>query len=163
MRLDLAWVGGAVLLAAAALAGAWIFELGFGYLPCKLCLLQRWPYYIGLPLGALAVYAGWSGADRRVVLALGAAFALAMTASMALGVYHAGAEWKFWPGPSDCGGRVATMPGSVEDFRKSLAAARAIRCDEAALRVLGLSFAGWNVLVSAACAAMAICGLRRTI
>lgn len=161
-RADLFWLGLALALSAAALAGAWVFELGFGYLPCKLCLWQRWPYYLGMPAGLLALYAAWSGADRRIVLLFGGLFALAMLIGAGLGIYHAGAEWKFWPGPTDCGGRVGAMPGTVEDFRKSLAATRVIRCDEAALRVLGLSFPGWNVVVSAATAAMTVLGFART-
>jgi len=161
VRADVLWLGLAGALATAALLGAWIFELGLGYLPCKLCLWQRWPYYIGLPLALLGLFMAWSGADRRVVLVLGGLFALVMLAGAALGVYHAGAEWKFWPGPTDCGGRIGAMPGSVDDFRKSLTTARVVRCDEAALRVLGLSFPGWNVLVSVACVAATMLGLRR--
>ncbi|MFL5200634.1 MAG: disulfide bond formation protein B, partial [Microvirga sp.] len=37
--------------AAATVGGALIFEHAFGYVPCKLCLIQRNPYYIAIPLG----------------------------------------------------------------------------------------------------------------
>ena len=30
------------------------FEHIGGYIPCKLCLEQRWPYYAGVPLMAVA-------------------------------------------------------------------------------------------------------------
>ena len=146
-------------LAIAAIAGAWVFELAFGYAPCKLCLLQRWPYYIGIPLGLAAYAAGGAATSAgRVLIAL---FVVAFLVSAGLGFYHAGAEWKFWAGPTDCGGRIQEGPASVLDLRKSLETARVVRCDEAALRVLGLSFPGWNVLVSIAAAGLAAAGFRR--
>lgn len=37
--------------AAATIGGALVFEHVFGYVPCKLCLIQRNPYYIAIPLG----------------------------------------------------------------------------------------------------------------
>jgi len=43
----------------------------------------------------------------------------------------------------------------MEDFRKQLQTIRVVRCDEVSLRVLGLSFAGWNVLLSVSLAAIA--------
>lgn len=147
----------ALFLAVAAIAGAWVFELGFGYLPCKLCLWERWPYYIGIPLGLAALAAGGGGMGRF----LQGAMVLVFLAGAGLAVYHAGAEWAFWPGPSDCGGRIADGPANVLDLKASIRATKVIRCDQAALRVLGLSFAGWNVLVSLAVAALAAAGLCR--
>lgn len=140
-------------LAVAAIAGAWIFELGFGYVPCKLCLLQRWPYYIGLPIGIGALLAGGNRTKLgRILIVL---FILAFIVSIGLGIYHAGVEWTFWQGPTDCGGRIVDTPASISDFRKSLQTAKVVRCDDAALRVLGLSFAGWNAIVSAVVAGLA--------
>lgn len=136
-------------LALVALVAAWLFEWLGGYVPCKLCLQQRWPYYIGVPLALCAALAiqrvGYVGLGR----VLAAALALAFLASVAMGLYHAGVEWKLWAGPADCGGRLVGNPGGVADFRAVLDGARIIRCDEAPGRFLGLSFAGWNVIVSA--------------
>ncbi len=74
--------------------------------------------------------------------------ALGFLANAGLGTYHAGAEWKFWQGPATCAaasGDLATNAGSLlQDLRR----VQVIRCDEAAWRFLGLSFAGWNVLTS---------------
>ena len=39
-------------VAFATIAGAWIFEAA-GYLPCDLCLKQRWVYYAGVPLAGM--------------------------------------------------------------------------------------------------------------
>jgi disulfide bond formation protein DsbB len=72
-------------------------------------------------------------------------------------VYHAGVEWRFWPGPSSCTGVVAGPP-SAADLMKELQHAKVVACDEAQLRILGLSLAGWNAILSAALAALALRG-----
>jgi len=41
------------VIAFATIAGAWIFQ-GLGYPPCDLCYEQRYAYYVGVPLAALA-------------------------------------------------------------------------------------------------------------
>ena len=68
-------------------------------------------------------------------------------ANAGLGVYHAGVEWKFWEGPSACAGtqQITTNAGNMLEALKQT---NVVRCDEAAWRFLGLSFAGWNVLAS---------------
>jgi disulfide bond formation protein DsbB len=144
----------AILLAAAAIGGAWFSELGLGYVPCKLCLWQRWPYYIALPLAATALARLAVPEARGALVLLAGVLGVIFFISAGLGLYHAGVEWKFWLGPSDCGGRVITAAPSLEDFRKSLEKARVVLCDEAPMRVLGLSFAGWNAVISALVAAL---------
>jgi disulfide bond formation protein DsbB len=46
----------------------------------------------------------------------------------------------------------------MEDVRKQMETTRIIRCDEVSLRILGLSLADWNVLVSAGIALVAALG-----
>jgi len=82
--------------------------------------------------------------------------ALAFLANAGLGVYHAGAEWKFWPGPDTCAAPSAATATNAKDLLKGLDAVTVIRCDEAAGRFAGLSFAGWNVLLSIALCAGAL-------
>ena len=131
------------LAAAATVGGALVFEHAFGYVPCKLCLIQRNPYYIAIPLGlAAAVLPPRWG---RIGLWL---LALVFIVSAGLGAYHAGVEWGFWAGPSDCGGGSGAGAGNVGDFLNQLQTTRVVSCTEAAWRFLGLSLAGWNVLIS---------------
>ena len=131
--------------------------LGFqhigGYMPCKLCLEQRLPYYIGIPVALLALLAAVFRLPPLVVRGLLVAVALLMTWSIWLGVFHSGVEWGFWPGPADCG-VVAPAPagGNLLD---QLDAVIPPSCDQAAGRFLGLSFAGWNVVASLGLAAIA--------
>ncbi len=147
----------ALALAAFAIGAAWVFELVLGYIPCKLCLWQRWPYYVGLPLIVLGLLAHQREGRYGPARILGALVALTFAVSFALGVYHSGVEWKFWAGPADCGGRIFTGPANAMDFAKSLETARAVSCTSAPWRLLGLSFAGWNAVISLA---LALLGLR---
>ena len=150
---DLRHVAGVIFLAAAAtIAGALAFEHGAGLRPCKLCLLQRNPYYLALVLAALVAVLPLGRGARRWGVGL---LALVFLVSAGLGAYHAGVEWGFWAGPSDCGATSAPAAGSVGDFMTSLQTTRVVSCTEAAWRFLGLSLAGWNVVISLGLAALA--------
>src|SRR3974377_1467681 len=80
----------------AALAGAWIIQF-LGYKPCALCLEQRIAYYAAAPGGLVAAYLTHKA--PKLAAALLAALVAALLYNAGLGVYHAGAEWHFWPGP----------------------------------------------------------------
>ena len=137
----------AVILAALA------FEHIGGYRPCPLCLQQRYAYYFAIPAGAAAFMAARSGRPDMARLLL-AAIALGYLINAGLGAYHSGVEWKWWDGPKACG---ALSPLSSTDAGGLLdrLGRPVIRCDEAPWRLLGLSLAGWNVLISAGLAAFA--------
>ncbi len=141
--------------AAATLAGAWTFQ-ALGFQPCELCLIERYPYYASLPLAAAAVVLARNAPPlfARAILVLLAAFFLA---GAALAAYHAGVEWKFWPGPTGCTGKFVAAT-SMEAFRAQLEHVRVVRCDAPALRVFGLSLAAWNVPISLAIALAAFLG-----
>jgi disulfide bond formation protein DsbB len=150
-------------IAAATLAGAWFFELVLDIKPCPLCLEQRYAYYLAFPLGALVAFAATRDAPRGVILAGLVILAIAALGNAWLGAYHAGVEWKFWQGPTDCSGPVVDL-GSAGNLLERLDTVKVIRCDEVQWRFLGLSLAGYNVLISllmAAIAAWGIAGLRR--
>ena len=131
--------------AALTVGGALVFEHGLGYVPCKLCLMERVPYYLAAPLALIAALL--PPRPARFLLGL---VALVLIYGAGLGVYHAGAEWGFWPGPSDCGGGSGAGPADVADFLKKLETVRPVDCTAAAWRFLGLSLAGWNALIAAA-------------
>ena len=146
------------VIAAATLAGAWFFQLVLDIRPCPLCLEQRYAYYLALPLALVVAFAAARGAPRSLLLAGFAVLLLAALANAWLGGYHAGVEWKFWEGPTDCSGPVLDL-GSAGTLLQRLDSVKVIRCDEVQWRFLGLSLAGYNVLISLAMAAIAAWGL----
>ena len=149
----------ALVLALLAIGGAWYSQLVLGLQPCELCLLQRWPYYVGVPVALIAVLVAKSAPQGRLIAWLLWLVALIFLISAGLGVYHAGVEWGFWPGPSACTGQYAPA-ASTDDFLKSLQAGPSVRCDAAAIRIVGVSLAGWNAIVSLLVAASAAVGAR---
>ncbi len=137
----------AILLGAvASIAGAWTFE-AWGYIPCELCLLGRKPYYVGIGVAALCVALSARGRDDLARKGL-PWLALIFLVGAAIAAYHAGVEWKLWSGPADCTGPM-TAPASQSDFLSRLKHVRPVRCDEPALRIIGLSLAAWSALLCA--------------
>ena len=145
-------------IAADTLAGAWFFQLVLDIRPCPLCLEQRYAYYLAVPLGLALAFAASRRAPQPVLLAGLAALLLAALANAWLGGYHAGVEWKFWEGPTDCSGPIVNL-GSAGNLLERLDTEKVIRCDEVQWRFLGLSLAGYNVLISLLMAVMAVWGI----
>src|ERR1700682_6549402 len=147
-------------MAAATLAGAWFFQLVLDIRPCPLCLEQRYAYYLAIPLGALVALAAARGAPRALLLAGLAILAAAALANAGLATYHAGVEWQLWQGPTDCTGEIGNL-GSAGNLLQRLDTVKVIRCDEVQWKFLGLSLAGYNVLISLLMAAIAAWGIVR--
>jgi len=146
------------VVAAATIAGAWFFQLVLDIAPCPMCLEQRYAYYAIIPLAVLIAIAAARGAPRAVLLLALALIVLAALGNAAFGAYHAGVEWKFWQGPTDCSGPVVDL-GSAGTLLQRLDSVKVIRCDEVQWRFLGLSLAGYNVLISLLMAVMAVWGI----
>lgn len=142
---------------AATLGGAWFFQYVLDIRPCPLCLEQRYAYYLIVPLAALIAFGRARGFVGRPLAIAGLCIvAVAALANAGLGSYHAGVEWGWWQGPTDCAGAPNFGSGALLDRLNQV---RVVRCDEVQWRFLGLSLAGYNVLISLAVAAIAACGV----
>jgi disulfide bond formation protein DsbB len=142
---------------AATILGAWLFQYGLGLKPCPLCLEQRYAYYFAVPLAVFVLMGHSVGSQRKVLLAALAVITAGMLWNAGLATYHAGVEWKLWTGPRDCSGELESL-GTANDFLRQLESINVVRCDEAAWRFLGVSLAGYNVVISLALAAIAAWG-----
>ena len=138
----------------ALLLGAFAFQYLGGLAPCEMCIWQRWPHGAAILFGLVG-----GGLVAGRVLPPGLAKTLAILAiaaiavSGAIGIFHAGVEWKFWPGPDACTG-IGYVPGRDDNFN-------VVRCDEAQWRLFGISLAGYNALFSLGVAALALAMWRR--
>jgi len=137
----------ALLISMAVILTALGFEHLGGFAPCPLCLMQRYAYYAAIPLlfAALVLDAAERPTAERAIFAI---VALMFAANAGLAAYHAGAEWKFWPGPDTCAAPSNPLSTSAGGLLKELEQTRVVRCDEAPWHFLGLSFAGWNAVLS---------------
>lgn len=137
------------------------FEHIGGYIPCKLCLAQRVPYYTGIPVALLAALAAWFKAPTVVTRGLLVIAGLVMAYALYLGVYHSGVEWAWWAGPDDCGATGGGTVSSGKDLLAQLDTVKPPSCDEAAGRFLGISFANAQVLTALALTLFAFGAARR--
>jgi disulfide bond formation protein DsbB len=151
--------GTIAVIAAATLAGAWFFQYVLGIQPCPMCLEQRYAYYLVIALGAVLAFAA-PRLPRMAVIAALAIMALAVFANAVYGAYHAGVEWGFWPGPATCSGPIPSF-GNAGTLLQQLDTVKVVRCDEVQWRFLGLSLAGYNVLISALMGLVALFGINR--
>lgn len=129
----------ALLVPAGLLAGAFAFEYWGGLYPCEMCWWQRYAHMAALPFALIALFV--RGGRPVVWLA-----ALAIAASGAIGVYHAGVELDYFEGFTQC--TSTTRGASIEEILKGIMAAPMIRCDEIQWSWLGISMAGWNAILS---------------
>lgn len=121
------------------LAGALLFQHLGGLAPCEMCWWQRWPHVAALVLALLA----WAMGHNRVVLVLAG---LAVLTTAAIGYFHAGVEYHWWPGITACS--AAPLSGNIADITAMVLATPLIRCDAAAWTLFGISMAGYNALLS---------------
>lgn len=148
-------------VAAATILAALAFEHIGGYDPCALCLQQRYAYYLGIP-AMIAALALLLQRQQKVAAVVLLAVGIGFVVNAGLGIYQAGAEWKFWDPPSTC-----SSAGELPSFNsKSLRIDRApALCGVASWRdpVLRLSFAGWNAVISAGLAGGALTAALKAI
>ena len=82
------------------LAAAHAFQTFGGLAPCELCLKQRTVYWVAVrrraPSAMVVVRLPGGPRWREATCWL---LALVFLASVGVAGYHAGVEWKFWPGP----------------------------------------------------------------
>ena len=121
------------------MAGALGSQYIGGLVPCEMCVWQRWPHYAAIGLAALAFVL-----PQRALVWLAA---LAILISGGIGIFHAGVEYHWWEGLTQC----SQVPGSsgsgniLADIMKT----PLVRCDQAQWSLFGISLAGYNAIISA--------------
>src|SRR3954454_23863752 len=88
----------ALLLPLALLAGAFGSQYFGGLYPCAMCWWERYAHMVAIVPAALAFAPAESARSRTLTLLA----ALAIAASGAIGVYHAGVEAKIFEGFTQC-------------------------------------------------------------
>lgn len=127
----------ALAVPVALVGGAYISQYGFGLWPCEMCWWQRYAHFAAI---AFAVLAFGAKGQRSLVWLAG----LAILASGLIGLFHAGVEYKWWPGFTRC----ASLVASGGDPLAAIMEAPPISCDQPQWTLLGVSLAGFNFLFS---------------
>ena len=140
----------ALLFSLAMLCGAWFFQYGLGYAPCQMCYWQRYAHWgvMGLALLCLALMGADIGKAKLFALLLG----LALLGSVAMGVWHAGVEYGFWPGPASClagtGEVIDTTGMTPQELKDWMNGAKPPACTDSPWPNSPISMAGLNALIS---------------
>lgn len=134
------------------LASVYIAEYGFGLRPCQLCNWQRVPWFILLGLSLIALLPSWSSKIRIQFIAL---MMIIMAASLCLALFHVGVEYGWWKGLTTCSQaaeyvREAGKAPSLADILAKAEKSPPIPCDKPIFTLFGVSFAGFNFLLSGA-------------
>jgi disulfide bond formation protein DsbB len=143
----------AMLGSAGLLGGAFAFQYIGGLAPCQLCLYQRWPHAAAILIGLVALSTGWRG-----LAWLGA---MAELASDVSGVFHVGVEQLWWEGLATCTAGSIEGISTADLLNPAADVAAPVRCDQIAWSMLGISMAGWNVIVSLGLSAIWVMAARR--
>ncbi len=136
----------------ALLGGAYLSEYGFGLEPCEMCWWQRYALFAALPFALL----GWARPSAKVLTALAL---LGVLLGGIIGGYHAGVEYGWWKGLTTCTSGVSFADG--RDPLEALTGAQMIPCDMVQWKLLEISLAGWNFLISVPLALLGLAALRR--
>lgn len=141
-----------------ALVVAYVSQYGFGLHPCTLCYWQRIPYAVVIVFGILGFFLRHRrNSMPRLLLWL---CVVGLLVAAALGAFHAGVEWRWWEGPGACSGAFDTSL-SLDELRARILGAPTVSCQDAAVRIFGLSMAGWNAVYALTCMLILLFLLRR--
>jgi len=143
----------ALLASAAMLAIAHAFQTFAGLAPCELCLKQRTVYWVAGGLAAIAMVVVRLPGGPRWREPTCWALALIFLVGAGIAGYHAGVEWKFWPGPQSCSGGGVVTAAALKDLLNG-GGVKMPACDQPAWMFAGLSMAGWNTVASLILAAL---------
>ncbi len=119
---------------------AFILQYIFGFLPCKLCQIQRVPYFFICFFALLYFCSGRKHKSLFVILSF-----LALLAVAIISFYHAGIEYGFFSNIFNC--QATENFNDINKLRSYLDNRIAVSCNEPAFKFI-LSLSGWNFMIS---------------
>ena len=123
-----------------------ISEYVFGFAPCSLCLIQRYPHML------VAITSVWLIFFRTHNFFLYPVNTLVMALSIILAFYHVGVEQSIFQGPQSCSSSNLSLVSekSTEALLKEILNTSVVRCNEVTWSFKRLSMASWNLIISIA-------------
>ena len=130
-----------LLLLIISIISAFVIEYGLGHKPCKLCLYQRYPYYISILL-LMSIFVLKKNI-RTHFLVLSIVFFIGAIVAF----YHFGIEQGFFEESTVCSAENLNQRLSKEDLLKQLEQ-KTISCKDVTFKIFGLSLATFNAVLS---------------
>ena len=124
------------------LLSAFYLEYFHDAFPCDLCITQRWFHALIISYSLIAIFISKSRFFTNKLILVG--LSITWIASSVAGLYHFGIEMNFWKGPDECSSAIDFS----KDTLKYLLNKSPIKCDAVMFKIIGLSLAGWNAIMS---------------
>ena len=123
---------------------ALISEHIFGFAPCSLCIIQRYPHIL------VSITSVWIIFFRTHNFFMYPLNTLVMALSIILASYHVGVEQSIFQGPQSCSSPNISLMSekSAEALLQDILNTSVIRCNEVTWSFLNLSMATWNLILS---------------
>ena len=128
------------LISLISILSALYIEYILQYEPCKLCIYQRIPYIFGIAICLIGFY--YSTSDKILILII-----IVFILSAIISGYHFGIENSFFDELSSCTNNSLDL-SDKKKLLESLNKNMPISCKDATFKVLGLSLAAINTLLS---------------
>ena len=157
------WPVGAILVSGAMLAAAHGFERLMLLYPCPLCLRQREIYWALIAMSLVGLALWKLKPIPRFMEGLNMLIGLVFLCGAGIAFYHMGVEYGWFPAPAGCA--VPTAQDAARAATGDLGLGKRMAtssCTDIPWSLLGLSMAGWNLVVSAGFAAISFFAARRT-
>ena len=133
-------------ISASMILFALISEYVFGFTPCSLCFIQRYPHML------VAITSIWLVFFRTHDLFMYPLNTFVMAFSVILASYHVGVEQGIFQGPQSCSSSnlSSVSEKSAEALLIDLLNTSVVRCNEVTWSFMRLSMASWNLIISIA-------------
>ena len=127
-----------------------------GIAPCKLCIYQRFPYFIIILL-AISFLLIKNKNFKKISFLF---YILIFTSSLIMSIHHFGVENSFWNALTNCESYSKTLSNS-NDLKEYLLNKDYVSCTDVSFKFLGISLAGYNVIISFILLVISIIGFKK--
>ena len=120
---------------------AYVLEAIFNLAPCDLCMKQRAIHFMIVLISIIHFSCVKLNYNFKFISKL---IILLWLLSLVMSIYHYGIEQNIWLGFTECSSKISFN----NDTLKNLLSKDPIRCQDVNFKILNLSLAGWNGLIS---------------
>ena len=139
-----------------ALLIVYYLEFFQGVAPCKLCIYQRFPYFIIILL-AISFLLIKNKNFKKISFLF---YILIFTSSLIMSIHHFGVENSFWNALTNCESDFKTLSNS-NDLKEYLLNKDYVSCSDVSFKFLGISLAGYNTIISFILVVLSLIGFKK--
>ena len=131
-------------------------EFFVGVEPCKLCIYQRFPYFIVILLASSSLLIK----NLKIKKLTFIFYILIFFISLIMSLYHFGIEKNLWNALASCEANIKSF-GNSNNLKEYLLNKDYVSCNNVSFKFLGISLAGYNVIISFILLVLSLIGFRK--